>query len=202
VTFSWTRVRRVVRLCCEVITLTAFAVVVASWTWSYRTGINIDVDGNSPSAGARSSPFSYRLRSVAGQIAFEINWSVADAELIDDEVTFVLGGVNSNQEWAWATWPANESGYTGGLLGFGRTGNTSNYGHGATEYYQVYWLPHYALALSTLLASAALFLIPAVRSRRIARFLCPACSYDLRATPDRCPECGHPVPSPGTSGEG
>ena len=51
-------------------------------------------------------------------------------------------------------------------------------------------VPYWALVLvfSALPTIALLRLVQ--RSRRSRAGLCPACGYDLRATPDRCPECG------------
>ena len=47
--------------------------------------------------------------------------------------------------------------------------------------------PHPVFCL--LLASPLGFRL-ARRGRRRATGLCPNCGYDLRATPERCPECG------------
>jgi hypothetical protein len=55
---------------------------------------------------------------------------------------------------------------------------------------QFLFVPHAAIAVPSGLLAALSW----SRQRRLRRHalagLCPACGYDLRATPDRCPECG------------
>jgi hypothetical protein len=52
-------------------------------------------------------------------------------------------------------------------------------------------VPYWSLVLLTAIPLIARAAAIARRRRRIKRGLCAQCGYDLRASPDRCPECGN-----------
>jgi hypothetical protein len=65
------------------------------------------------------------------------------------------------------------------------------------------WIPHGYAALAFGIAPAAWLWKRQRQVARSLRNLCANCGYDLRATPDRCPECGTiakpPAPNPATT---
>ena len=64
-----------------------------------------------------------------------------------------------------------------------------NLRHGGEYFYIDWW---WVIVVTSVLPIVRYRWLPLGRRRRPGR--CTRCGYDLRATPDRCPECGTPVP--------
>jgi predicted RNA-binding Zn-ribbon protein involved in translation (DUF1610 family) len=81
---------------------------------------------------------------------------------------------------------------TGEMLAGGEApmpdGSTKEFG----DHLWVWAVPYYVvvLALSLPVALLVLQIMRARKAHRRAKGLCVTCGYDLRATPERCPECG------------
>ena len=56
--------------------------------------------------------------------------------------------------------------------------------------YDVWYVPHWLIAALPVLLPVVAAVRQQRQRKRCRLGLCPACGYDLRATPDRCPECG------------
>jgi hypothetical protein len=75
------------------------------------------------------------------------------------------------------------------LVGFRMSRSFSPGGDGTTVEWAAITIPYWSIALAALLPLVVLG--PGwLRQRRKIAGRCERCGYDLRATPDRCPECG------------
>ena len=70
-----------------------------------------------------------------------------------------------------------------------QSGSTLGAGFATTHVAAPFW----ALALATAVVPVLRILRRVLRRRLQRRGLCPSCGYDLRASPERCPECGEVV---------
>jgi hypothetical protein len=74
-----------------------------------------------------------------------------------------------------------------GFAGIELAGGTPNF---IVRHYDLMLMPYPIAAGMFLLLSIFTALPTLRRRRRIAANACITCGYDLRATPERCPECG------------
>jgi hypothetical protein len=159
--------RRLVNLLAALSLLLCAATVVL-WVRSYRIADYLSF---------KTDDRSIAVTSVAGQIAFMRTQS--PYLLARDGFDFRSVPMQRYGRDPW------------GILGFGR------YERHATLFdLYVIDLPHWALDLVTLVLPSAWYHRHWRHWKRMNERSCVRCGYDLRATPDRCPECGTAAPAP------
>jgi hypothetical protein len=115
-------------------------------------------------------------------LEFQASWWNARDERVREEYgdgwDWYTASESPDYSWTYPCWVDREQ------YGFGTRGRQ---GHG-----QRIIAPHALLLALLLVHPAAAWVIRRLRNRgRLAGLgLCPACGYDLRASPERCPECG------------
>jgi hypothetical protein len=94
----------------------------------------------------------------------------------------------SSEEWRFSSEPITATDVR--LQEFGYQEDVFNLPKGGTARIHQWWFPYWMGMLIAAGVPGAYAVKQRVASGRKAGTTCRLCGYDLRATPDRCPECG------------
>jgi len=136
-------------------------------------GCNVDIHHNS----------STEDKSIADLKGY-FQWYPRGFKLSSDSVRTLEMSRDSNIPVTYRFMPTSPS-----VLGFQWKWRQSNY-LGIQYWQEVLAIPYWCPICIFAILPLSMFLRALKRRRRITTGTCKNCGYDLRATPERCPECG------------
>lgn len=189
------------RLCCHAFALLLAAGIAILW---FKTRSVEYLADKCFDRGGRIQLFAHDGRLMIqyyALVAAHSDWNIEpneDAPSLPREDGVLISLKESDDQWHWASRrvpnPPRGGGRGGGGGGDGGRGVFSSLKPGDLAGWTAI-LPLWALALPP----AAFWSLLATRTLRTARRTvsghCPACGYDLRASPNSCPECGRSASS-------
>jgi hypothetical protein len=167
--------KRLLRNCYRIAAVASLVLMLAMnalWVRSYRVSHFLGWSGN---------PHSYGILSISGVLRAErFNYF--------DKPGWDYVHYKTPPKGVWGEVAARDR--SGGFFKqFGFASSRVDYHSDGKQVRQAIYLPHWSLVLLFALLPALRWL-PQLFRRRHGPGLCAVCGYDLRATPDRCPECG------------
>jgi len=166
---------------------------VALWVRSYFVQDCLFINAGKPPASGGFNRTAYQLYSVKGNNVLHIQTTAYTGRLADSARRAIALRPSKAVAWLPTTRPGYSFNYNPDVrhnpliyrLGF-RFSHSMDDRSPSFPGFTEARLPHWLFALLFALLPSV-FLI---RARRKPRNCCQSCGYDLRATPDRCPECG------------
>jgi hypothetical protein len=162
-----------------------FVAVCVMWVRSYWRCDNIAQVTNAAEPDGRRHYDARGISSEAGRIVLYAGHA-AGASYVGPRTTIASRAADP-PAYRHIGWQQADARLNAGALRWYRSSSRHSGGLDTSEHLQVsYWF----LAVTTALVPIGAW---RTRPRRAGLGSCPACGYDLRATPDRCPECGTAV---------
>jgi hypothetical protein len=181
------RVARHLFTLCSAVSLLLCVAVCALWARSYYVSEDVGVIRPRFGVSAHSAKGGVRLGFYTLTYPSEASLRLA-YEYPGDVLQYTRF---SKSNAGYPLWPAGPSILAS--LGFDLHVGTSKAGGNILSHYRFATLPYWSLVgvLALLPAAQSVYLVRQRKRRRCGR--CPTCGYDLRASPQRCPECGTPA---------